>query len=88
MFVRLELKVIMQNGENFMDVILLYLLKNGQEGRSVAPRTERGRMLVPSTPARSLSQQNTQGWTRLYVTYVHPYVGTTDTSSVTWVFLC
>jgi hypothetical protein len=59
-----------------MDVILLYLLKNGQEGGSAAPRTERGRVLVPSTSARSLSQQNAQECTRLYVTYVHPYVAT------------
>ena len=86
-FVRLELKVIMQNDGNFMDVILLDLLKNGQEGGSAAPRTKRSRMLIPSTSARSLLQQNAQGWTRLYVTYVHPYIDTTDTSSVTLI-LC
>jgi hypothetical protein len=78
----------MQNDGNFIDVILPYLLKNGQEGGSAAPRTERGRMLVPPTPARSLSQQNAQGCTRLYVTHVHPYVITTTTSAVTWIFLC
>jgi hypothetical protein len=70
--VRLELKVIMHYDGNFMVVILQYVTKNGPEGRSAAPLTERGRMLVPPTPARSLSQQNAQGWTRLYFTYVHP----------------
>jgi hypothetical protein len=72
--VRLELKVFIQDDGNFMDVTLLYSLKNGQKGRSAAPQTERGRMLVPSTPARSLLQQNAQGWTRFYVAYDHPSV--------------
>jgi hypothetical protein len=40
--VRLELKVSIQGDVNFMDVILLYSLKNVQEGGSVSPRTERG----------------------------------------------
>jgi hypothetical protein len=86
--VRLELKVSMQNDGNSMDVVLLYLLKNGQEGGSAAPRTKPCRILVPSIPARSLSQQNAHGLTRLYVIYVYPYVGSVATSSVTWILLC